>query len=97
MVKLLLKYNANTKIKNFFGTSPHDAMYEVEDMDETIRILILGRSMKRKFPEDKSVNKARKKEDIDLKLKEEKKVGFRTYARLEKITNVKVLENLSNK
>ncbi|XP_066257832.1 uncharacterized protein [Euwallacea similis] len=47
IVKLLLDHHADPKVKNFFGTSPHDAMYELEDMPETIKGLIFGRTKKR--------------------------------------------------
>ncbi|XP_050314240.1 uncharacterized protein LOC126748810 [Anthonomus grandis grandis] len=47
IVSMLLDHKADPKIKNFFGTSPHDAMYELEDMSEKVKSLIFGRSKKR--------------------------------------------------
>ncbi|CAH0548692.1 unnamed protein product [Brassicogethes aeneus] len=59
MVKLLLDNNANTKIKNFFGTSPHDAMFEMDEIPQEIRNLI-WLSKKRK------ASKSAKSEDIAI-------------------------------
>ncbi|XP_050501733.1 uncharacterized protein LOC126881490 [Diabrotica virgifera virgifera] len=52
MVEMLLQFNANTKLKNFFGTSPHDAMYELDGMPEAIKYMILGKNNKRKSLDD---------------------------------------------
>lgn len=49
IVRLLLDHKADPKIKNFFGTSPHDAMYELEDMPDKIKNLIFGKTKKRTF------------------------------------------------
>lgn len=76
MVEMLLQFNACTKVKNFFGTSPHDAMYEIEDMPEQIKFMILGKN-KRKTVDDPRPSKYKKTEL--------NKVGLKTYARLEKI------------
>ncbi|XP_045467066.1 uncharacterized protein LOC123675663 [Harmonia axyridis] len=46
MVSLLLDYGADTKIRNFFGTSVHDAMFELDDMPKEIKYPILGRDLK---------------------------------------------------
>ncbi|XP_044763588.1 uncharacterized protein LOC123320356 [Coccinella septempunctata] len=46
MVLLLLDYGADTKIRNFFGTSVHDAMFELDDMPKEIKYPILGRDLK---------------------------------------------------
>lgn len=82
MVQLLLNYNADTKIKNFFGTSPHDAMYEVDEIPENIKSAILGKTSKRKAAEEPKVLKIRKVEENANKLK--------TYARFKKIDNYEV-------
>lgn len=82
MVQLLLNYNADTKIKNFFGTSPHDAMYEVDEIPENIKSAILGKTSKRKAMEEPKVLKIRKVEENTNKLK--------TYARFKKIDNYEV-------
>ncbi|XP_057669089.1 uncharacterized protein LOC130901618 [Diorhabda carinulata] len=76
MVEMLLQFNACTKTKNFFGTSPHDAMYEIEDMPEQIKFMILGKN-KRKTVDDPRPSKYKKTEL--------NKAGLKTYARLEKI------------
>lgn len=56
MVDLLLFYKANTKLKNFFGTSPHDAVHELNEIPPKIKNLILKRSGKRKKdPEEEDV------------------------------------------
>lgn len=79
MVELLLNYNADTKIKNFFGTSAHDAMYEIEEIPTKIKNLILGKTLKRKTTEDtRGMAKPRRHEDM-------KKMCLKTYARFEKI------------
>lgn len=82
MVQLLLSHNADTKIKNFFGTSPHDAMYEIEDMSDAIKSAILGKTGKRKIVDDPKPIKIRRVEESMKKLK--------TYARLKKIEQATV-------
>ncbi|XP_018569985.1 uncharacterized protein LOC108909987 [Anoplophora glabripennis] len=82
MVQLLLNYNANTKIKNFFGTSPHDAMYEVDEIPENIKSAILGKTSKRKSAEEPKTFKIRKIDDGTNKLK--------TYARFKKIGDYEI-------
>ncbi|VEN53891.1 unnamed protein product [Callosobruchus maculatus] len=47
LVKLLMRYGADTKEKNFFGTSPHDAMFEI-DVSESMRKLILCKSNRKR-------------------------------------------------
>uniref|UniRef100_A0AAR5PSB3 Uncharacterized protein n=1 Tax=Dendroctonus ponderosae TaxID=77166 RepID=A0AAR5PSB3_DENPD len=47
IVRALLQNGADPKLKNFFGTSPHDAMYELDDMVDTIKRLIFGITKKR--------------------------------------------------
>lgn len=82
MVELLLQFNACTKIKNFFGTSPHDAMYEIDDMPDAIKFIILGRTNKRKAVLDE-YNIPSKFSRKSEKAKNRK--VLKTYARLEKI------------
>nr|CAH7747740.1 unnamed protein product [Callosobruchus chinensis] len=48
LVELLMKYGADTKEKNFFGTSPHDAMFEIE-VSETMRKLILCKTSRKRM------------------------------------------------
>lgn len=43
MVRLLMNYKAQPKIGNFLGTSPHDAMHDLDDIEPTIRELVLNR------------------------------------------------------
>lgn len=47
MVELLVQYKADTRIRNFFGTSPHDAMFEMEDIPAKIKSSIFGRENQR--------------------------------------------------
>lgn len=84
MVQLLLSHNADTKIKNFFGTSAHDAMYEVEEIPTGIKNLILRKALKRKNTEDtRGMAKFKRHEDI-------KKVCIKTYARYEKVSDMTI-------
>lgn len=62
IVQLLLKYKADPKQKNFVGQSAHDAVFEIEDVDNRITSLVLGRGpplpngkpkTKRKIPQEK--------------------------------------------
>lgn len=89
MVQLLLNYNADTKIKNFFGTSPHDAMYEVDEIPEQIKSAILGKSSKRKNVEEPKILKVRRVEDNMKQLK--------TYARFKKIDSYEFPANFETK
>lgn len=89
MVQLLLNYNADTKIKNFFGTSPHDAMYEVDEIPENIKSAILGKSCKRKNMEEPKVLKLRRVEENTKQLK--------TYARFKKIEGYELPANFATK
>lgn len=57
MVELLLFHDADTKLKNFFGTSPHDAMYELTDVPKKIKNLILRKSEKKKREDDLKMKK----------------------------------------
>ncbi|CAG9861345.1 unnamed protein product [Phyllotreta striolata] len=83
MVELLLQFSACTKIKNFFGTSPHDAVYEIEDIPDTIKYLILKKTSKRKAPDEPG----RRSQKAPVQLLEKKKVKvLRTYARFERIS-----------
>lgn len=43
MVKLLLEYKADPKVKNFLGMSAHEAIFEIDDVDKRIALLILGK------------------------------------------------------
>lgn len=43
MVKLLLDYKADAKVKNFLGMSAHEAVFEIDDLDKRIAQLILGK------------------------------------------------------
>lgn len=88
MVELLLNHNADTKVKNFFGTSAHDAMYEIDEIPSTIKNLILGRTLKRKNTEDTRGMAKLKKHD------ENKKMGLKTYARFEKIQDMTVIKTM---
>lgn len=38
-----MRYKANPKIKNFLGMSPHDAIFEIDDMDNRIVLAVLGK------------------------------------------------------
>ncbi|RZC38261.1 Ankyrin repeat domain containing protein [Asbolus verrucosus] len=58
LVELLMEYKADTKIRNFFGTSAHDAMFEVEDMPLKIKFCILGRDHQRFQSKKKSEGRA---------------------------------------
>nr|XP_023011614.1 uncharacterized protein LOC111501919 [Leptinotarsa decemlineata] len=79
MVQLLLRHHADTKLKNFFGTSPHDAMYEIDDIPDQIKSMILSKNNKRKVFDDPRPLKIRKEETINSK------TNLRTYAKLQKI------------
>lgn len=46
MVLLLLDYKADTKIRNFFGTTVHDAMFELDNIPKEIKYPILGKDLK---------------------------------------------------
>lgn len=84
-MRLLLNFNADTKIKNFFGTSAHDAMYEIEDILPQIKTLILSRASKRKQTEDtRGMAKFNKAEDKLI----QQKGTLRTYSRLEQVGNM---------
>ncbi|XP_060533366.1 uncharacterized protein LOC132706198 [Cylas formicarius] len=47
IVRLLLQNGADPKVKNFFGTSPHDAMYELDTIPTEIKNLIFSKTKKR--------------------------------------------------
>jgi ankyrin repeat protein len=47
LVELLMQNKADTKLRNFFGTSPHDAMFELDEMPLKIKFCILGREHQR--------------------------------------------------
>lgn len=84
LVELLLTYNADTKIKNFFGTSAHDAMYEIDEIPPKIKNIILGRTLKRKNTEDtRGMAKPKRPDDM-------KKMCLKTYARYEKISDMTI-------
>lgn len=42
-MRLLLEYNADTKIKNFVGMSPHDAVFEIENLNQGIVLMMHGK------------------------------------------------------
>ncbi|CAG9820518.1 unnamed protein product [Phaedon cochleariae] len=90
MVQMLLMYQAETKLKNFFGTSPHDAMYEIEDMPDQIKCLIWGKSNKRKAADEPKTAKVMKKEEPMVR-----KVGLKTYPKYQKIEFPDVSRRLS--
>ncbi|KAG5900302.1 hypothetical protein JTB14_000828 [Gonioctena quinquepunctata] len=62
MVQLLLNHQADTRIRNFFGTSPHDAMYEIDDIPDEIKSMILGKNNKRKASDEPRSFKLGKKD-----------------------------------
>ncbi|KAF2880147.1 hypothetical protein ILUMI_26010 [Ignelater luminosus] len=62
MVKRLLNNNAKTKVRNFFGTSPHDAMFELDSVDPVMKRLILNKDEPNKFKEETRGRKRRKSE-----------------------------------
>ncbi|XP_072381756.1 uncharacterized protein [Diabrotica undecimpunctata] len=86
MVEMLLQFNANTKLKNFFGTSPHDAMYELDGMPEAIKYMILGKNNKRKSLDDapKVTKYSRSNNEVQPSLK--------TYGRSQQIQSRSVLK-----
>lgn len=51
-----MEHKADTKIRNFFGTSPHDAMFEVDEIPMKIKYCILGRDHQR-FQGKKKIDK----------------------------------------
>ncbi|XP_044260715.1 nuclear factor NF-kappa-B p105 subunit-like [Tribolium madens] len=58
LVELLIRHRADTKIRNFFGTSPHDAMFEVEEIPMKIKYCILGKDHQRFQGKKKSDGKS---------------------------------------
>ncbi|CAH1183408.1 unnamed protein product [Ceutorhynchus assimilis] len=74
LVKILLEARADPKIKNFFGTSPHDAMYELDDIDEGIKGLIFGKTKKRSH--DAELNPSRTARAVK---------GLHTFSKLQKL------------
>ncbi|CAH1275261.1 unnamed protein product [Diabrotica balteata] len=87
MVEMLLQFNANTKLKNFFGTSPHDAMYELDGMPEAIKYMILGKNNKRK-----SLDDAPKVAKYSRSSNNEVQPGLKTYGRSQQIQSRSVLK-----
>lgn len=68
MVKLLLRYKANTKIRNFFGTSTHDAIFELDHINPEIKSLIVGRELqvKVKRPKERKIRTSRYEKGMKL-------------------------------
>ncbi|KAG5900301.1 hypothetical protein JTB14_000827 [Gonioctena quinquepunctata] len=87
MVQLLLNHLADTRIKNFFGTSPHDAMYEIEDIPDQIKSMILGKNNKRKAAEEPRSFKLRKEDTRNNH-------SLKTYARFQKINTMEMGKKL---
>ena len=68
MVKLLLRYKANTKIRNFFGTSTHDAIFELDHINPEIKSLIVGRELQIKVKRPKERKGRPSRYDKSMKL-----------------------------
>ncbi|GJQ75371.1 hypothetical protein Trydic_g23547 [Trypoxylus dichotomus] len=62
MVQLLLHYGADKKIKNFSGTSTHDAVFELEGISAGIKNMIIGKEL---FAVNSTRTDKRKKPAID--------------------------------
>lgn len=73
LVELLLENGADPKIKNYFGTSPYDATFELEDIPQSIKNLVL----KKVKVYDKIMKNAsaQVKKQINKKLKLEENAG----------------------
>lgn len=74
MVNLLLINKADPKVKNFVGMSAHDAVFEIDDLDNSIVLMVLGRDQtvpnksrccKRKTPAEK-INLATRKPQVRI-------------------------------
>lgn len=74
MVNLLLVNKADPKVKNFVGMSAHDAVFEIDDLDNNIVLMVLGREqgvqsktrlVKRRSPTDK-VLPGQKKSNVKI-------------------------------
>ncbi|KAL3271116.1 hypothetical protein HHI36_021611 [Cryptolaemus montrouzieri] len=88
MVSLLLDYSADTKMRNFFGTSVHDAMFELDDIPKEIKYPILGRDLK--FHHKRRLNQqdARKEQE---QIKRRKLHIVQTFQKI--LTNTKFVVN----
>lgn len=45
LVSLLLEYKADKKVKSFSGLSTHDAMFELDSIDERIKKMVWGKEV----------------------------------------------------
>lgn len=50
MVKLLMDRGADPKVRNFFGTSTHDALFEIENISTEITMLVYGKNAAKSRP-----------------------------------------------
>ncbi|KRT85283.1 Ankyrin repeat-containing protein [Oryctes borbonicus] len=62
MVQLLLHHRADKKIKNFSGTSTHDAVFELEGISADIKNMIIGKEI---FTVNSTRTDKRKKPTVD--------------------------------
>lgn len=74
IVRFLLNNRADPKIKNFFGTSPHDAMYELDEIPFEIKNLIFGKTKKRTI--EAEMNPARTAKAVKT---------LKTFSKLQKV------------
>lgn len=79
MVQLLLDNNSDPKVRNFFGMSPHDAMFEIDNLSQAITKLIVAQN----------ILNAKKKKGEKRKNVEEQRVVEKTAAPKVKIQMTK--------
>lgn len=64
MVQLLLSHDADKKIKNFSGTSTHDAVFELEGISADIKNMIIGKELFTVISNRKDKRRREKTKDI---------------------------------
>lgn len=86
MVRLLLQYNADPKVKNFVGMSAHDAVFEIEDVNNHIVLMILGKdqTLQRKMRGKRKASSALVKKDVGNVLSANSNVKLAIERRYEK-------------
>lgn len=57
-----MSFKADSRVRNFFGTSTHDAMFELENISKDISYIVLGKDVSGKSKVKVSEKKRRKKE-----------------------------------
>lgn len=58
-----MSFKADSRVRNFFGTSTHDAMFELENVKKEISSIVLGKDVSNKNKMKVTVKRKVKDED----------------------------------